>query len=59
LGNVYVVVEFSIIKARNAQARMAQKIIAEDKLPREIKLISGVDVAYSGILLLVLRGFRL
>jgi deoxyribonuclease V len=27
---------------------MAQKIIAEDKLPREIKLISGVDVAYLG-----------
>jgi deoxyinosine 3'endonuclease (endonuclease V) len=47
LGNVDVVVGFSIIKARNAHARMAQKIIAEDKLPREIKLIFGVDVAYS------------
>ena len=38
--------KFSIDKARKAQINLAQKVICEDKLPKEIKLVCGVDVAY-------------
>ena len=37
---------FSVDKARNAQLFMAKRIIVEDKLPEEIGLVAGVDVAY-------------
>ncbi|HUT17064.1 MAG TPA: endonuclease V [Acidobacteriota bacterium] len=38
---------FSISKAHKAQMRLAEKIIAEDRLPQKINYIAGVDVAYS------------
>lgn len=40
-------VEFSILKAHKAQECMAKKIILEDKLPAKIRLVAGVDAAYS------------
>jgi len=40
------VVEFSIDKARKAQTRIARKVISEDRLPREVEFVAGVDVAY-------------
>jgi deoxyribonuclease V len=39
--------KFSISKAHEMQVRLAQKIIAKDMLPNKIKLIAGVDVAYT------------
>jgi deoxyribonuclease V len=39
-------VEFSISKARKAQCLIAQKVIAEDRIIKDIRLIAGVDVAY-------------
>jgi deoxyribonuclease V len=38
---------FSVSKAHKAQMRLAEKIIAEDKLPPKINFIMGVDVAYA------------
>jgi deoxyribonuclease V len=38
---------FSVAKARKAQTLLAKKIIREDRLPDEIKLVAGVDVAYA------------
>jgi len=40
--------QFSISKAHKAQTCMAQKVISQDKLPTEIKLVAGVDAAYAG-----------
>jgi len=40
--------KFSVPKAHKAQLRLAQKIITEDRLPKKIKLVAGVDVAYAG-----------
>jgi len=37
---------FSIAKARKAQNCIAQKVITQDQLPAEIRLIAGVDAAY-------------
>jgi deoxyribonuclease V len=45
-----IVSEFSIRKARRVQTLLAQKVITEDRLPREIRLVAGVDAAYSGSL---------
>jgi deoxyribonuclease V len=39
---------FSISKAHKAQLRLSQRIVAEDRLPKKINRIAGVDVAYSG-----------
>jgi deoxyribonuclease V len=39
--------KFSISKAHKAQLYLAQKIIAEDRLPKNINCIAGVDVAYT------------
>jgi deoxyribonuclease V len=39
---------FSVGKARRAQKLLSKKIIREDRLPNEIKLVAGVDVAYAG-----------
>jgi len=39
-------VEFSVVKARKAQAGIAQKVICEDRLREDVKLVGGVDVAY-------------
>jgi deoxyribonuclease V len=39
---------FSVSKAHKAQMLLAEKIIAEDRLPKKINYIAGVDVAYAG-----------
>jgi len=39
--------KFSVSKAHEAQLRLSQKIITEDRLPQEIKRIAGVDAAYT------------
>jgi deoxyribonuclease V len=41
---------FSVAKAHEAQRRLAQQIISEDKLPSKISLVAGVDVSYVGSL---------
>ncbi|MBT0159613.1 endonuclease V [Candidatus Bathyarchaeota archaeon A05DMB-2] len=41
---------FSIAKAHEAQKRLSRKIITEDRLPKKITCIAGVDVAYLGSL---------
>jgi deoxyribonuclease V len=38
---------FSVSKAHKAQLRLAQKIVTEDRLPRKIKRVAGVDVSYT------------
>jgi len=38
---------FSVSKAHNTQLRLCQKVIAEDRLPKKINRIAGVDVAYT------------
>ncbi len=37
---------FSIEKAHKAQSQLSKQIIFEDVLPREIRYVAGVDVAY-------------
>jgi len=37
---------FSVEKAHEAQRRLSERIIFEDKVPERIRLIGGVDVAY-------------
>ncbi len=39
---------FSVEKARKAQLQLAKRIIFEDRLPKEICYVAGVDVAYFG-----------
>jgi deoxyribonuclease V len=39
---------FSARRAHEAQVRMSEKIIFEDKLPKRIHLVAGVDIAYAG-----------
>ena len=39
---------FSVSKAHKAQLRLSQKVVAEDRLPRKIHRVAGVDVAYAG-----------
>ncbi len=43
-----VAIEFSISKARKAQTLIAQKVIMQDELPKNVRLIAGVDAAYFG-----------
>ncbi|HMK95405.1 MAG TPA: endonuclease V [Candidatus Limnocylindrales bacterium] len=38
----------SVEKAHNTQLCLSQKIILEDRLPRQIKTVGGVDVSYVG-----------
>jgi len=38
---------FSIKKAHETQKQMSQRIILKDMLPKKIKLVAGVDVAYA------------
>jgi len=37
---------FSVKKAHEAQRRLSEHIVSEDKVPRRIRLVGGVDVAY-------------
>lgn len=39
---------FSVKKARQTQLCLSQKVIREDRLPREIRTVGGVDVSYVG-----------
>jgi deoxyribonuclease V len=39
---------FSVEKAHNTQLCLSKKIILEDRLPRRIKTVGGVDVSYAG-----------
>lgn len=39
--------EFSIKRAHEAQLRLSRKVVLEDRLPGKIRLIAGVDVAYT------------
>lgn len=38
---------FSIDKAHKTQLQLSKRIIFEDRLPREIRYVAGVDVAYT------------
>jgi deoxyribonuclease V len=38
--------KFSVEKARKAQQLLAERVICEDKLPKTIKYVGGVDIAY-------------
>lgn len=40
--------EFSIKKAHEAQLRLSNRIVFNDRLPRKIRFVGGVDVAYTG-----------
>jgi deoxyribonuclease V len=39
---------FSVAKAHRTQLQLSKRIILEDRLPERIRLVAGVDVAYSG-----------
>ena len=39
---------FSVSKAHKMQSRLSQKVVAEDHLPKKIRRVAGVDVAYAG-----------
>jgi deoxyribonuclease V len=39
---------FSVSKAHKAQLRLSQRIVAEDRLPKKLHRVAGVDVAYYG-----------
>ena len=39
---------FSIKKAHNTQVCLSKKLILEDRLPRKIRTVGGVDVSYVG-----------
>jgi len=38
---------FSVWKAHETQIRLSKRIVFEDKLPRRIRYVAGVDVAYA------------
>jgi deoxyribonuclease V len=38
---------FSVSKAHKAQLRLAQHIVTEDRLPRKITRVAGVDISYT------------
>jgi deoxyribonuclease V len=38
--------KFSVEKAHKAQLRLSEKIVFEDKLPKKVRSVAGVDVAY-------------
>jgi deoxyribonuclease V len=39
---------FSAVEAHESQRRLSEKLIAEDRLPRKINYVAGVDITYSG-----------
>lgn len=39
---------FSVRKAHEMQRQMAKKVILEDRLPKKIRYVAGVDIAYAG-----------
>jgi deoxyribonuclease V len=38
--------KFSVEKAHKAQLQLSKKIVFEDKLPKKVRFVAGVDVAY-------------
>jgi len=46
MANIRLTPAFSVKKAHEMQIRLSRHIVFEDRLPREISLIGGVDVAY-------------
>jgi deoxyribonuclease V len=38
--------EFSVKKAHDTQRQLSERIISEDKVPKRIRLVGGIDVAY-------------
>jgi deoxyribonuclease V len=44
---VAVLFNFSVSKAHKAQLRLAQQIVTEDRLPRKITRVAGVDISYT------------
>jgi deoxyribonuclease V len=46
VSNVKIPLSFSIKKAHRLQLKLAKKIVREDVLPKKIRLVAGVDVAY-------------
>lgn len=40
--------DFSVARAHESQKRLSGRLIAEDRLPRKITYLAGIDVAYSG-----------
>lgn len=41
-------IEFSLVKARNAQLALSKKIVTVDQIPAGVEKVAGVDVAYLG-----------
>jgi deoxyribonuclease V len=39
---------FSVEKAHRLQLKLAEKVVRKDVLPKKIRLVAGVDVAYAG-----------
>jgi deoxyribonuclease V len=39
---------FSVKRAHQAQLRLSKQIVLKDRLPKRIRFVGGVDVAYSG-----------
>jgi deoxyribonuclease V len=48
MRNNEVAFEFSFSKARKIQQRLAEKVVTQDRLPKEVRRVAGVDVAYMG-----------
>jgi deoxyribonuclease V len=46
MGAIGMKPSFSVKKAHETQLRLAKQIICEDKLPKKIRFVAGVDVAY-------------
>jgi len=47
MGNIGSKRVFSVAKAHRTQLQLSKRIVLEDKLPVRIRLVAGVDVAYS------------
>ncbi len=46
MDDAYIKPNFSIEKAHETQLRLSRRIVREDMLPRKIRFVAGVDVAY-------------
>jgi deoxyribonuclease V len=48
MGKAHLKKRFSAEKAHKAQLQLSKRIIFEDKLPKEVLYVAGVDAAYAG-----------
>ncbi|MCK4482080.1 endonuclease V, partial [Candidatus Bathyarchaeota archaeon] len=46
MDDAYIKQNFFIEKAHETQLRLSRRIVREDMLPRKIRFVAGVDVAY-------------